>query len=76
MTYWTLDYVNWQDGECELVYDDQLYKTEDEAKAAREATGRPDLFDVNWYTYLDLEEDVYGCEILVDEKLKVHPVVW
>lgn len=70
--YWALDYINAQDSECELVYNDQLYATEEEAEAAREATGRPDLFDINWYTINDLEDDIYTCAFEIQDDLKVH----
>lgn len=69
--YWALDYINGELGECELVYDNQLYATEAEAKAAAEETGRPDLFDVTWYTMNDLEDDIYACNFHVDEELRV-----
>lgn len=71
MKYYALDYVNGQDGECELVYNDQLYMTKEEAEAAREATGRPDLFDVTWYGEKDLE-DVYMTKVKIDEDLIVR----
>ena len=70
MKYWALDYVNGQDGECELVYNDQLYATEEEAYAAREANGRPDLFDVTWYTPLDLDE-IYLHRVTILDNLIV-----
>ena len=70
MNYWALDYVNGELGECELVYNDQLYATEKEAEAAREATGRPDLFDITWYTPLDLDE-VYGRTVTILDNLIV-----
>jgi len=69
--YWALDYINGELGECELVYNDQLYATEDEAISAREATGRPDLFDTNWYSKLDLEE-LYNMPVSIDKHLRVH----
>lgn len=68
--YWTLDYVNGELGECELVYNDQLYSTEEEAAAAREKTGNPILFDVTWYTILDLE-DIYHKDITISDELVV-----
>lgn len=70
MKYWALDYVNGELGECELVYNDQLYATEEEAEAAREAIGRPDLFDITWYTPLDLDE-VYGRTVTILDNLIV-----
>ena len=69
--YYALDYINGQDGECELVYGDQLYHTEDDAAAAREATGRSDLFDITWYGIKDLE-DIYNGRVDIDEALRVH----
>ena len=69
--YYALDYVNGQVGECELVFGDQLYRTEDEAAAAREATGRSDLFDVSWYGIKDLEE-IYFSRVEIDKNLRVH----
>lgn len=74
MKYWALDYVNGQDNECELVYDDQLYATEEEAETARDATGRPDLFDVMWYTLADLDEIYHGNKVghvIITDDLKV-----
>ena len=68
--YYALDYVCGELGECELVYNDQLYATEEEAEAAREATGRPDLFDITWYTPLDLDE-VYGRTVTILDNLIV-----
>jgi hypothetical protein len=70
MKYWAIDYVNSVDEECELVYNDQLYATEQEAEQAREATGRPDLFDVTWYSYPDLV-DVYDREVTIGADLRV-----
>ena len=70
MKYWALDYVNGMDNECELVYNDQLYSSEEEAAAAREATGRPDLFDITWYSSLDLDE-VYGATVNISDDLLV-----
>jgi hypothetical protein len=70
MKYWALDYVNGQDNECELVYNDQLYPTEEAAEAAREATGRPDLFDITWYTPLDLD-DIYSHHVTILDNLMV-----
>ena len=70
MKYWALDYVNGQDGECELVYNDQLYATEEDAYAAREATGRPELFDITWYTPMDLDE-IYSHPVTILDNLIV-----
>lgn len=71
MKYWALDYVNELDNECELVYRDQLYRSEEGAMYAATATRRPDLFDITWYTELDLEE-IYNGPIFIDENLKVR----
>ena len=70
MKYWALDYVNGELGECELVYGDQLYATEEEAEIARQSTGRPDLFDITWYTPLDLD-DVYCHHVTILDDLTV-----
>lgn len=71
MKYWALDYVNGELGECELVYNDQLYATEEEAEAARENTGHSDLFDITWYSELDLAE-IYPTFTHVDSHLCVQ----
>ena len=63
MEYWALDYVNPIDDECELVYDDQLYASWKEAYDAAQATGRPDLFDIAMYRYIDLV-DTYNASKL------------
>ena len=71
MEFYSLDYVNGQDGECELVYDDQLYATKEAAYAARAAMSRPELFDVTMYRRIDLYE-VYGTTSLeIDSHLRV-----
>lgn len=67
--YYALDYIN--EHECELVYDGQLYLTEEEAEAARKRMPRPELFDVTWYLVKDLEDDVFGYPITIDEDLRV-----
>lgn len=69
--YWALDYVT--DRECELVVNDQLYATEDEAM---DAVNDLPYYEVNWYTLADLKEDVYGTDVEIDENLVVHPVEW
>lgn len=71
--YYALDYVNKL--ECELVYNDQLYLTEEEAEAARSKMRRPDLFDVTWYTLQDLQDDVFdGAQIMITDDLKVKVI--
>lgn len=63
MEYYALDYVNPIDNECELVYNDQLYASWNEAHAAAQATGQPDLFDITMYRYIDLL-DTYNASKL------------
>lgn len=70
MKYWALDYV--EAGSCELVYQDKLYRSELEAEAARAAMSRPELFEVSWYTKLDLRETYEDDELEVDDKLEIH----
>ena len=70
MKYWALDYV--EAGSCELVYQDKLYRSELEAEAARAAMPRPELFEVSWYTKLDLRETYEDDELEVDDKLEIH----
>jgi len=72
--YWALDFIDDELGECELVCDNQLYATEEEAYHALSQVDRPDCFEVNWYSRLDLEEDIYGREILIDQDLVIHPL--
>lgn len=64
--YYALDYVS--STECELVYDDQLYATEQEAEEARPNFS---YFEVNWYSLKDLEE-IYNGPVTIDENLQVH----
>lgn len=70
MKYWALDYVNGELGECELVYGDQLYATEEKAEIARQSTGRPDLFVITWYTPLDLD-NVYCHHVTILDDLTI-----
>lgn len=63
MEYYALDYVNPVDNTCELVYDDQLYASWNEAYKAAQDSGRPDLFDITMYRYIDLLE-VYNASKL------------
>ena len=69
--YWAIDYVG--ECECELVIDDQLYATEDEAQMALEQMDDDNqkYYEINWYTLTDLEDDVYTAPIHIDENLKV-----
>lgn len=59
MKWYAIDYVS--DCECELVYNDQLYLTEEAAQAACDELARPDYFEVNWYQLGDLAE-VYNTD--------------
>jgi len=71
--YYALDYVDKL--ECELVYNGQLYLTEEEAEAAKSKMRRPELFDVTWYTLQDLQDDVFdGESIVITPSLKVKIV--
>lgn len=75
MKYWAIDYVNGEAAECELVCDDQLYATEEEAQAVLEKLPRPDLHEVSWYSLPDLQE-IYMSEISIDDQLRVHYSQW
>lgn len=66
--FWALDFVG--ERECELVYNDQLYKSWDEANTARVETGRPELFDITEYRLVDLE-DVYDSKVQITNDLHV-----
>ena len=70
MEYYALDYVNPVCDECELVYDDQLYASWKEAYDAAQATGRPDLFDITMYRYIDLV-DTYNTDKLEIVNMRV-----
>lgn len=70
MIYWALDYVD--DASCELVYKDKLYPNKLEAEAARAAMRRPELFEVNYYSELDLRELYDDDKLEVDDKLEIH----
>ena len=71
MMYYALDYVNPVCDECELVYDNQLYASWKEAYDAAQETGRPDLFDITPYRYIDLQE-AYGTSKLEIVDMKVE----
>ena len=71
--YWALDYVNDVTHECEPVYCDQLYYSEEDATRASAAIQQPDLYEVVWYSIKDLEE-IYDGPVTIDENLKVHKV--
>ena len=67
--YWALDYVD--EETCELVVDNQLYKTEEEALAALRKLPHPEHYEVNWYTIRDLEDDIFYDYVSIDDKMKV-----
>lgn len=75
MKYWAIDYVDSTGAECELVCDDQLYATEEEAWAVLERLPQPELHEVSWYSEPDLSE-IFGGEISIDSDLKVHYPTW
>lgn len=47
MKYWALDYIH---DRVRLVYNDQLYATQEEAEAARAAMEHPEWFSISTYT--------------------------
>jgi len=69
--FWALDYVNDETNECELVYGDQLYATEADAQLARLRADCTNQLEVNWYTILDLEDDVFDCPFTIDDHLHI-----
>ena len=73
MKYWVIDYIN--KDECELVCDDQLYATEEEAQAALERLPQPDLHEVNWYSLPDLYE-IYDGNFTIDDQLRIFYPHW
>lgn len=69
--YWAIDYINDELSECEPVYGDQLYVSEEEAETVRKTLDRPELFEVNWYGPRDIQE-FYTRKITIDENLHVN----
>lgn len=67
--YWALDYVD--EETCELVVDNQLYKTEEEAIAALHKQSHPEHYEVNWYTIRDLEDSIFYDYVSIDDKMQV-----
>lgn len=67
--YWALDYVD--DEECEMIVNDQLYATEEEAARARDELEDPTHYEVNWYSIYDLEFE-YGRKVHITTDLKVE----
>ena len=68
--YWALDYINYEYNEFELVYDDQLYASEEEAMKARAAMPRPELFKVVVYSYSELLEVYHSPSLNITSDLK------
>ena len=68
--YYALDYVD--ERECELIYDAQLYRTREEAAAARAQMSNPERFDISWYTYDEIQNDLFcGMPIVITDKLTI-----
>lgn len=67
--YWALDYVD--DEECEMIVNDQLYATEEEAARARDELEDPIHYEVTWYSIYDLEFE-YGRKVHITTDLKVE----
>ena len=72
MKYYALDYVNPIDNTCELVFGDKLYHSEEEAEAARKLLPEAEFLEVNWYTPVDLEDDVYTEPIIITGEYTVE----
>ena len=72
MKYYALDYINPDTQECELVYGDKLYHSEEEAEAARKRLPETDMLVVNWYTMADLEDDVYTAPFHITEDYTIE----
>ena len=68
--YYALDYVDsW---ECELIYDAQLYRTKEEAAATRAQMPNPECFDISWYTFDEIQNDLFsGIPIVITDKLTI-----
>ena len=71
MKYWAVDYVGSTD--CELIVNDQLYASEEDAERACAAMAGEDEgdYEVNWYTDLDLYAD-YDGNYTIDKNLVIH----
>lgn len=63
--YWALDYVD--DTFCELVCDDRVYDTEEEATAIRESKADKENYEVVWYSLADLKEIFDGNLLAIEE---------
>ena len=72
--YWALDYID--EVSCELIVDDQLYKTYEEADAARAGLSSPWMYEITSYRYIDLLEVFDVDELEIDEHLKLHCKYW
>lgn len=67
--YWAIDYVD--ELECELVCNDQLYTSWNDANAAlQELYGDSENYEINSYGLGDLE-DVYNQGFTINNKLQV-----
>lgn len=70
MRYWAVDYIG--DTDCEIIVNDQLYASEEDAERARAAMAAEDGdFEVNWYTDPDLREICDG-NYTIDDNLVLH----
>lgn len=71
MRYWAVDYIG--DTDCELIVNDQLYATEEEAERARAAMAAEDEgdYEVNWYTDPDLRS-IFDGNYTIDDNLILH----
>lgn len=54
MKFYAIDYVG--ESDCELVINGELYTTEEAATAAKIQKYNTPEYEVNWYTWPDLEE--------------------
>lgn len=68
--YWALDYID--ERECELVYNDQLYDTQEAAEEARQEMRHPELFETNWYSYGDLLALYNQVNFTIDDQLHIN----
>jgi hypothetical protein len=71
--FWAIDYVD--ENECELVIDDQLYASKEDAIEALVDREDRDLCEINQYSMADLEDDIYGGTLMqfgIDTNLRVH----
>ena len=71
MRYWAVDYIG--DTDCEIIVNDQLYASEEDAERARAAMAAEDEedFEVNWYSDPDLRE-IFDGNYTIDDNLVLH----